>query len=255
MFEAGTPSAADETPIAIQADAKHLEMILQFAHPALVSPKVDDVATLAQLLRIAKQYEMDGVLGQIREWFTKASVTDAGVIYPISMRDPLAAFVLAFSFDCLDEARYALREVIKCDLSQELGPAKNFEIPLYLLQQIEELRTERTAWYMMKVTTLSQAVILSCMNFNPNSSLSKSSAYSQAPDCARWQGSAMKALQRAPSFSTLKGLIYNSATHTLTEEMFKRSDVSSTVWQLMTRWEVEATELESKLPELKAIQT
>jgi hypothetical protein len=62
---------------------------------------------LAELLRRAKQYEMESVRDQLREWFIKLRMEDGFICDLITDGEPLAAFVVDISFDGIDEVQYA----------------------------------------------------------------------------------------------------------------------------------------------------
>lgn len=253
MFRVGAPSDNDTIPLAMQADAKHLEMILKLTHPSHVAVDVNEVSTLAELLRIAKQYEMDAVIRQLRGSFLRTRIENGVLMEPITVREPLAAFVVAISFDFIDEARFALGKVIECDLSQELGKAKRFEIPLYLMQYILDLRASRTEWLKEKVTKLTKLVITPCrktITDSTSSELAREDALAQLTDCMQWKQQASQALQAQPTFLTLNCLVFDKNSGAIADGMFRGTDLS-VVWELMASWEAKVDKDSAHLPNLE----
>jgi BTB/POZ domain len=249
MFEAGTPSTEDVAPIRMQADAQHLEMILKLTHPGHISPIISDITTLAELLRIAKQYEMESVKDQLRVWFMKERIEDGMVLQSIIAASPLAAFVVATSFECVDEARYALKEVIKCDLCQDLGACKNYEIPLYLMQYILKLRAGRATWLKTRLKQFSKLARNHCM-FAANHGHSSATKEEAVDLCLTWEQNASEALEAVPSFTTLKIILCDASFGSIPDNLFRTSDLK-VVWKMMTELEERAKELEfAPLPEL-----
>jgi len=257
MFKAGTESPEDASPIRMQATANELDIILKVAHPGHKKSTVHDVHTLLGLLCIAKRYEMDAVLDDLREWLVKTRYVDGETILPIAVREPLASLVVAHSFGFRDEVRFALREVVKCDLSVELDKAQKCDIPLSLMHFLHGLRAERIAWYTGRVMELSEALIASYLGagslFGGHTMLSRSpshqvscEAIQRLASCLRWQHKAMKELERHPTFCTFEKLVCEGDG----QAVFIQSTIKDEVEQFMETWRAEATKFESEFPQL-----
>ncbi|PVF96613.1 hypothetical protein CPB86DRAFT_678739, partial [Serendipita vermifera] len=128
--------------IPVQADSCTLTSILIIAHPGLPNPTVDTVATLQKLLAVAREYDMKGVRETLKSLF-HTPVTNRKNQGSLIQREPLHSFMVAVTYDCIDEGRFALQEVIKCDWWSELERVKAFNIPIPLLRIIMVARAER----------------------------------------------------------------------------------------------------------------
>jgi BTB/POZ domain len=268
MFKAGTESAEDADPIRMQATGKELETVLKFAHPGHKNPIVNDATTLADLLRVAKQYEMEVVLDNLREWFVKPRYENGVSTEPIAIREPLTSFVVAASFEFENEVRFALREVVKSDLEKELDKARKYDIPLSLMHLLYKLRAARVVWHTGKVMELSEALITSRQSLNRRQVSASSFGFATSVGtvtesvdrdvaminlpvgCLQWQYSAMKALEARPTFHTLKEAVSKEMNGDTGGGVFSGFEIRSTVLGLMEKWEAEAARLESEFPEL-----
>jgi hypothetical protein len=104
MLEIGSSSSTNDNPVRMQADSDILGMTLIFIHPGMPNPAVKDVKTLAQLLRISKQYEMEGMLDALRLCLLAPSETGESLI----IKEPFAILALASAFEYRDIEAMAL---------------------------------------------------------------------------------------------------------------------------------------------------
>lgn len=143
IFEREVTNDRHTNPLRIEAEAATFEYILAFIHPILSSPSIDDIRILAALFRLAKRYEMEGVLHQLRRSLVEVRVVEDRPVLPWYKREPLAALVVAHAFDCITESRLALRECLKGPLEAHVAGAASFDIPAEVMGTVLRLRKER----------------------------------------------------------------------------------------------------------------
>lgn len=146
------------SPLKIEAEGATLGHLLAFVHPNMPSPLIDDMQTLVALFRVAKRYEMEGVLYQLRKILLEISVVDDVVVPPWYKREPLAIFIVAHAFDCVTESRLALRECLKGPLEAHIAGATSFEISVELMGAVLRLRQERLEQLAMKLNSIGSFV-------------------------------------------------------------------------------------------------
>lgn len=143
-----------QAPLKMETDGATLERLLTFAYPDRQSPSLDDVEAIANVFRAAKRYEMDGVIYQLRKSLIETKIKHDGLTPPLYVRAPLAVLVICYAFDCLDEARLALRECLKGNLEDHIASSHSFELSSELLSKLLHLRSERMGWFTAKLNTL-----------------------------------------------------------------------------------------------------
>jgi hypothetical protein len=232
MLEIGSESPLNTSPITIQAHSRLLDLIFTFIHPGLPNPTISDIGTLAELFRVANQYEMTGVLDSLRLcFFITPNVVEDGDTASLIVQQPLASLAVAVSFDCEDVARIALREVLKADLNSQLGVARRFELPLTLVQRIYILRQERVNWFRdMVLEIVAQATIESPQD------------RTRLAVTFEWQGKTLDAIQTNPTLTTWMAQC---------SVALERGVMTFNYWKSMKDdWEAGIADLDTRLPDL-----
>jgi hypothetical protein len=220
MLEIGSSSSTTNTPVMIQADSDILKMTLTFIHPGMANPVIKDVKTLAQLLRISKQYEMDGMLEALRLCLlTPSEATGESLI----IREPFAALALASAFEFKDIETMALQEVIKGNMAADIGASMDFEIPLAVSQQVIEAREARVCRYMGNILAINNMATHTIVQ------APKYSGIELERKRQTWMDSATEAIIRDPTQNRLKEL----ASQAVTMELV----TGDTMWKMMERFE------------------
>jgi len=227
--------------------------MLQYVHPDHTSPDVCNVVELAELLRIADQYQMATITDHLRRCLTSVSLRRGVYSEPITVRQPLAAFAVAISFGFLEEARYALREVITCDIRQELGEAGEYKISLYYMQYILELRARRAEWFMGKIRILTKHVRQYCnakiTNYLTNGrGKDMNGTYSLILRAVTMEHALSTSLAARPSLFTWKQQLANPNHDNVIKHLKKVQP--KLFHETIARCEAEAAVLEAKLPRL-----
>jgi hypothetical protein len=227
-------TAGSNTAIQVQTTSDALELLLTFIHPGVPNPIIHDLPTLTELVRIAKQYEMEFVISSLRACFLnnrpgKRSTEEQ----PLVKAEPLASLAVAYSFELHDVARAALRELVKQDLGAQLRAARGHDIPLSLVEVIFKLREDRVRWYRDKLLWLCDIVA---------NQIYSSSMRQNREDFIAWKAESLEAISAGPNLETLK------ARHALAIHL-RLTHVTNT-WSQMCSWEIEALKMESTLPDL-----
>lgn len=218
----------DKKPVHMQADAAILTTILTFASPNLPDPSVIDLTRLGELLRVAKQYEMDAVFDQLRKTFREIQVVDNSVVEPLVVRVPMESLVVAHGFNCINEARLALREVIKDDSSKD--PAGDFGMSVDLGNHIINLRLQRGTWFAAKLDMIISKAAVAVV-IGPVGAM-------------QWSSKSTRELMEYPSILTLRRIIAGGIT-----SGYLVAGTAKRIMQLEV--EPEASVLEAALPELE----
>lgn len=221
MLEIGSSSSKIDNPVIMQADSRILNMTLTFIHPGMANPAVEDVNTLAQLLRISKQYEMEGMLDVLRLCFLTSSTMGESLI----VREPLAVLALASAFEYKDIETMVLREVIKGNVAADIGTTKDFEIPLEVFQRVLKAREDQVRTYMAKVLAINSVVTSKYIDpLNPANIKAR-----LLKEREEWMESATDAIIRQPNVGTLKELASQAVTKGLI--------TGDNMWRMMMGWE------------------
>jgi len=235
IFENGPKEKDDEgsiAPLKIEADAATFERLLAYIYPSRPSPSIDDVNVIASLFRVAKRYEMEGIMHQLRKVLLEIRIIRNTVIEPLYIKDPLAVLLIAYAFDCPDEGRFALRECLKGKLQSHIMGAAEFDIPAEVMAMLLRLREERLNWFSTKLESM-QWPTNNCYN------------------CARALGEckikAINQLGKNLGFEILKGTLSNIGNcvsgHVVATTTPQMQDTLNT-------WAAEAKEMEEILPTL-----
>lgn len=228
MLEIGSSSSTNDTPVTMQADSRILKMTLTFIHPGMANPAVEDVKTLAQLLRISKQYEMEGMLDALRLCFLTSSITTGESLI---IREPLAVLALASAFEYKDIETMALEEVIKGNMAADIGASKDFEIPLAVFQRVLKAREDRVRIYMEKVLAINNVATSTCVNA-PD--YSKVRLVKERED---WLKSATHVIFKQPNLGTLMELA--------SQAVKKGLITGDKMWRMRMEWEMNPAALAS----------
>jgi hypothetical protein len=236
IFENGPREKGDDgstvPPLKIEADAATLERLLSYIYPSRPSPSIDDVNVIASLFRVAKRYEMEGIMHQLRKVLLEIRIIRNTVIQPLYIKDPFAVLLIAYAFDCPDEGRFALRECLKGKLQSHILGAAEFDVPAEVMAMLLRLREDRLNWFSTKLESI-QWPTNNCYN------------------CVRALGESkfkvINQLGKNLEFDVLKSTLLSIGN------CYSGHVVATTVPQLqdtLNTWAAEAKEMEEALPTL-----
>jgi hypothetical protein len=236
IFENGPREKDDEgstvPPLKIEADAATLERLLSYIYPSRPSPSIEDVNVIASLFRVAKRYEMEGIMHQLRKTLLEIRIIRNTVIQPLYIKDPLAVLLIAYAFDCPDEGRFALRECLKGKLQSHILGAAEFDIPAEVMAMLLRLREERLNWFSTKLESIQW----------PNNN-----CYNCVRALGEYKIKVINQLGKNLEFEVLRSILSNIANcysgHVVATTLPTLQDTLNT-------WATEAKEMEETLPTL-----
>ncbi|KAG8843686.1 hypothetical protein FRB91_003193 [Serendipita sp. 411] len=202
-----------------------VDQFLRFLDPRMkVLPL--NFETVAPLLETARKYEVPKIL----EWWEEQVVVKVDGIAPdkTSLRKPMACLALASRFDLPNTARLAFRDLVKAP-SKDLITDIRFESQLFC--RLIQLREERVAWFINKITTYHNAVSTDCR-----------SCYVSHEQLSRALRTIVTDIGKEPSWATLNR--HMAAWKACPVNHFYASQT------VFNSWQKEILELESSLPTL-----
>lgn len=156
IFSVRNKGSEDNGPprLKIEARGSTLETLLAFIYPDRAPPLIESIVVIDQLFRVAKRYEMEGVLHQLRRCLLEVRVAGDTVTTPLFVKHPLAVLVISYVFECPEEGRLALRECLRGDINDHVAGAKGFDIPSELMSAVLTYRRERSEWFLTELDTV-----------------------------------------------------------------------------------------------------
>jgi hypothetical protein len=238
--------SGSQSRIPVKADSCTLASILTFAHPGLPNPHIESVTTLQKLLTLAQEYDMRGVRNVLKTLFLHIPTTQGTDQRSLIHREPLYSFIVAVSFDCIDEAQFALREVIKCDWWSELERVKAFSIPLPLLRIIMLARAERKSTLRLMADEIVRMPIIG-LDAHEVTEEMEEYLLERSHNLMKYL---YLQIESEPSFERLKVAICDTKFGALAEEVFRSRTILGKLFSRLEERKAEALAIENELPDL-----
>ncbi|CAG8761637.1 11007_t:CDS:1, partial [Acaulospora colombiana] len=190
-------------------------------------------------------YDMKGVRDVLKSTFLIPTAKD-GDHSSLVQREALHSFIVAVTFDCLDEARFALREVIKCDWWSELERLKAFSIPLPLLHIVMVARAERKATLRLMADEIVRMPVVG-LGFHEVTEELEDYLLERSHNLMKYL---YLQIENQPSFERLKRAVCDTNFGALAEDVFRSRHVLSKLFARLEERELEAAAFEAELPDL-----
>jgi hypothetical protein len=228
MYQAGE-GAQNQDIVVLTEDHKTIEQFLCHIDPAKDTPSLD-WDRVAGVLQAAEKYQVNSII----KWFEKeVSMSLTATYYP-TLPNPMLYFALARRYDLHMTARLALRQLIKCPLSEIFG---SVHVDSSLLKHIVTLRVARAQWL--------ADVIHECPDF-PYSNKAKCYTHNSpygGTGHHLWKRSAMKAVMAEPSWSAIVSSLGGTGG---------KCPCGCVILESAVEQKKKVEEMEAKLPELES---